>query len=399
MKSSYIVKYSLLLAGVIVIAACRDKKQTAAHAKHNKMDTGLTAQLQPVNSQVIANVRTIIPRTGTQIYSVTAQGVIEYDSRNETSLAARVSGRIEKLYIRYNYQPVQKGQLIMEIYSPDLAAAQRELLLIARNGSNETLLQAARQKLVLLGMTPEQVQRILATGNILYRIPVYSNASGFILEKIAQAATANAAGTSAVASATPGNVDMNSMEGTVAIPTAATVTAMPVLLREGQYVAAGQSLYTIYQTGSLVATLFLEPSLSASVKTGTRLVFYAADNVVKSGTVGLIEPVLQNGRSFTRIRIYLQGKHTFQPGQLVTAAIPVVYEKGWWVPQQAVWQSGNRAYVFRKERDVLKAAMIQTGVKVEGMLQVLTDISNWQIAADAAYLVDSESFIKTSTNQ
>lgn len=397
MKSSYIVKYSLLLAGVIVMAACRDKKHPATHATHNKLDTGLTAQLQPVNSQVIANARTIIPRTGTQIYSVTAQGVIEYDNRNETSLAARVSGRIEKLYIRYNYQPVQKGQLIMEIYSPDLAAAQRELLLIARNGSNETLLQAARQKLVLLGMTPEQVQHILATGNILYRIPVYSNASGFILEKIAEAATAN--GTSAVASATPGNGDMNNMGGTAATPAAAPATATPVLLREGQYVAAGQSLYTIYQAGNLVATLFLEPSLSASVKTGTRLVFYAADNVVKRGTVGLIEPVLQNGRSFTRVRIYLQGKHTFQPGQLVTAAIPVVYEKGWWVPQQAVWQSGNRAYVFRKEQDVLKAAVVQTGVKVEGMVQVLTDISNWQIAADAAYLVDSESFIKTSTNQ
>ena len=94
------------------------------------IDSSLKHLLKPVNEQVVSNISVIKPDEGTKIFSMQVQGIITYDTREQTSISSRVSGRIERLLIKYNYQPVKKGQLIMEIYSPDLAAAQRELLFI-----------------------------------------------------------------------------------------------------------------------------------------------------------------------------------------------------------------------------------------------------------------------------
>src|SRR5690606_24751315 len=147
------------------------------------IDSSIASLAKPVNTQVVSTIPAISPETGTRIFSVEVKGQITYDTRNQTSVSSRVSGRIEKLYIKYNYQPVRKGQVIMEIYSPDLAAAQRELLYIARSGNDENMLSRAKQRLSLLGMQPAQIDQVLKTGKVLYRVPVYSTASGYILEK------------------------------------------------------------------------------------------------------------------------------------------------------------------------------------------------------------------------
>jgi len=154
-------------------------------------------------------------KKGSRLFVQEVQGRREYDTRNQLALASRVSGRIEKLYVKVNYQPVKKGQLIMEIYSPDLAAAQRELLLIQQHGDAEGMLEPAKRRLLLLGMEMGQINKVLGTGQVAYRIPVYSNAEGFILEQSATtaaltppqsagAAAADGMGGMATGSAAPG---------------------------------------------------------------------------------------------------------------------------------------------------------------------------------------------------
>jgi len=136
-----------------------------------------------VNEQVVSGISTITPDSGRQAFSVPVQGIVTYDIRHQESISSRVAGRIEKMYIRYNYQPVRKGQLIMEIYSPDLAAAQRELIYISSSDDNALLLQRATQRLNLLGMQAAQINQVIKTGKPLYRVPVYSSVDGYIVEK------------------------------------------------------------------------------------------------------------------------------------------------------------------------------------------------------------------------
>ncbi|WP_262713226.1 efflux RND transporter periplasmic adaptor subunit [Chitinophaga japonensis] len=361
------------------------------------LDSGIVMLTKPVNAQVIATIPAIQAETGTRIYASAVNGVITYDTRNQTSIASRVGGRVERLLIKYNYQPVRKGQLIMEVYSPDLAAAQRELLYVAHN-SNE-LLASAKQRLLLLGMQPAQIEQVLRTGNVLYRVPVYSNSDGYILEK--SAAVPAAVPTAMPPSSAAGGDGMGSMSGGAsaapATPAPMAPAAAPVLLREGQYVSAGQSLFTIYQAKALVAEFAFPSQLAARIKRGQKLLFYPNndENAMQSGSIGLVEPVFRNGLNFTLARVYL-GDHGFQVGQLQTANVPVVYTEGWWLPRKAVWRLGNKSVVFKKEKDVYVPMAVETGVEAKDMIQVNTNIDGWKVASNAYYLVDSESFIKTN---
>lgn len=387
MKKNYIVK--LLFVAFIAVtgfASCKSKTDNKnAEQQHDETaDTSLAYLLQPVNEQVIAAIPIINPRQGTQIYAAEAQGRITYDTRNQKSIASRVNGRIERLFIKYNYQPVKKGQLIMEIYSPELAVAQRELLFIKQTGNAEGMLLGAKQRLLLLGMRLEEIDRILRTGKISYRVPVYSNADGFILEQ-STAARATA------------SIKTSSSGGGTAAPAA---SLSPVLIREGEYVTAGQSVFTIYQTGSLIAEFALNPEIAAHVKKNANIVVQSTSNKEETynGNIGLIQPTFSEGENFTVARVYLKNTR-LTLGELVTANISVMVDKGWWVPKEAVVSLGNKVVVFKKEARVFVPKQVTAGLTVKGQVQILNDISSWNIASNAYYLVDSESFIKIQQNK
>lgn len=448
MKKNSIVRQVLyLLVVVLVLAACNDgsdKKSTVAHEHSEKeqytcpmhpqivkdkpgtcpicgmdlvakqptaailaLDTGLSYLIKPVNEQVVANTPTISAESGTRIFSMEVQGTINFDTRRQTSIASRVSGRVERLLIKYNYQPVRQGQLIMEIYSPDLSAAQRELLYIYRTDRNSNLLQAARQRLLLLGMQEGQIRQVLNTGKVLYRVPVYSHVSGYILEQGA-ASAAPAPTATPSASSSPGGGSMGAMVSggasntTSGAPTTSGVnmptSGSPVLLREGQYVGAGQSLFTVYRSNSLVAEFAFDPSLASEIKRGQKLVFYkTADPATTfTGTIGLIQPTFSAGSNFTIARVYLSDTR-FQVGQLVSARIPVL-SRGWWVPESAVLKLGNRSVVFKKEGPVFVPKPVQEQQRANGLVLIEEGVNGWEIAQNAAYLVDSESFIKVNSD-
>lgn len=374
MKRNYIVRLFLLFIPLITVTACRNGKKEAGgemhagHIKSAETDTGLNYLLKPVNEQVVSTIPVIRANKGTSIYLREVPGRVTYDMRSRVSLASRVSGRIEKLYIKYNYQPVKKGQLIMEIYSPDLAAAQREFLMIRESGNRDGMLEAARQRLMLLGMDQQQISRLLRTGQVSYSIPVYSNASGYILEK--QLAE-NAAGTSSDASSS-------------------------ILLREGQYLDAGQNIFTIYRSGDLLAEFSLTPDIAAQVDRQSKVLIQrtADKEETVTGRIGLIQPVLNAGESFVIARVYLRNS-SLLPGELVTGHIPFLSGNNYWLPEEAVISIGNRSVVFKKEGRVFIPRTIKPGISQNKQVQVPGEISEWDLAANAYYLIDSESFIKT----
>lgn len=399
MRNSYIAKISTVVGlAVLLLAACKEKSAPAHSGGHKEtpIDSSITQLTQPANLQVKASIPVVKGIFGSRIITTEVNGVTGYDTRYQTSISSRVSGRIEKLLIRYNYQPVKAGQLIMEIYSPDLAAAQQELLYLA-NSNEYAMLHRAKEKLQLLGMEQTQINEVLRSGKISYRVPVYSSASGYILEKSAAPAVVSPV----TSSVTPTSDGMSGMGGgatsTATLANNSGTISNPVLLREGQYVNAGQNIFTIYQSEKLLAEFAFTPAMAANVKIGQSLLFYSNEqkDVMVFGKIGLIEPVFRNGENFTLARVYLNQKG-FQAGQLLTASIPVVHKRSWWLPKEAVWMQGQQRIIFLKTNGVFVPVEIRTGVTDKEMIQVLSDISEREIAADAHYLVDSESFIKVT---
>ncbi len=436
MKKNYIVKFCLYLGLILFFAACdtleskkiskqegaitqeytcpmhpqiiQDKPGTCpicgmelvprhVPGTETPIDSGLAHLLKPVNEQVVSTISTIKPEYTAKILTSNVQGMITYDSRSQVSLSSRVGGRIERLLIKYNYQPVKKGQLILEIYSPDLAAAQRELLFIYQTDKNSDMLQRAKQRLRLLGMQENQISNVLNSGKILYRIPVYSNASGYILEKsLPENALPNSAGAGTTQSPSAGDEMGMGGGGQASSGSSGPVSSSsPVLLREGQYVQAGQTLFTIYNQNNLVADFALNASLASRIKKGQKLIFHRTvdKSTLFTGTIGLINPALNSGSSFTSARVYLKDKD-LEPGQLITAEIPL-FSRGWWLPQKSVLSLGSRSIVFKKRQEVFIPVEVKTLLISEGWVLVEGDVGDWDVASNASFMVDSESFIKT----
>lgn len=331
----------------------------------------------------------LYPQRHSRIVVMEAPGTVRYDSRNRTTLPVRVTGRIEKLHVRYNYQPVRKGQLILEIYAPELVAAQREMLSVKGDARMQEM---AIRKMELMGMPANLAREVLRTQQIRVTIPVYSHADGYILEASAVAAAVPASAPAAPAS---GGDAMDNMGAAapMAASSAPAPTQSPVMLREGQYVSAGQNLFSIYKTGRMIAEFALPASIAAAAGPGAN-VLIASNGDIRKGNIHLLEPLYANGEKFSRARVYADGQYA--AGQLLTAYIPALVRDGWWVPAAAVVKLGQDNVVFRREGQTYRAIPVRTGVKYDGMIQVLDDVQG--IAANAAYIADSEGFIWPDTN-
>ena len=362
------------------------------------LDSSILPLLKPVNEQVVSTISTITPESGSRVFSLPIEGIVTYDTRKQASISSRVAGRIERMYIKYNYQPVRKGQLIMEIYSPDLAAAQRELIYLSKSDDDTSLLQRAKQKLSLLGLQPAQINQVIKSGKPLYRVPVYSTVGGYIVEK--NAAAGNAMASSVAASANGMGAMGKDASVSNATATQQAINPSPVLIREGQYVGTGETVFTIYKDNSMVAEFSFAPAIAATLQREQKFLYHDLthpDNI-KTGSIDLIEPTQKNGKSFTVARVYLHNTD-LKPGQLLAANIPVVRNAAYWLPQNAVLQLGTKAVVFKKENGVFIPKQVQTGINVNGMVEIKDSVGNWQVAKNAGFLVDSESFIRLTSNE
>src|SRR5438105_6889666 len=128
------------------------------------IDIKLDELLQPSDRFVVSSIPiTTITKSEEQI-EVEALGSVTYDPRLINTISARVSGRIEKLYVRYRYEHVHAGEKIMDIYSPELLTAQQNLLFLLKNDpGNFSLIEAAKQRLLLQGMSESQLTEVIGS--------------------------------------------------------------------------------------------------------------------------------------------------------------------------------------------------------------------------------------------
>lgn len=398
MKKNYLDKI-LVLALLLFIQACSSTKeeQVKSHEAHGHeaVDTAILQLTGATNRQVVSNTLTISGEKGLKVLPINVSGRIVYDNRNTTSVSSRVSGRIERLYVKYNYQTVKKGQLLLEIYSPELVAAQRELLMLHRQ-QDEKLLQAATQKLRYLGFSSEQIQQLLKSKNVLYRVPLYSPASGYVLEKPVPSSSSPAAIIAAMEDTPGGDMDgMNSSSNNQQKPPNSSSSAStPVILRAGQYLSTGQTIFNIYTNTDLIAEFAIPPSIATQIKKGKKILFNNLNNTDEGhvGEIGLIQPTFNAGENFSLARVYLK-KNAFTVGELLHGTVAITASEGYWLPKQAVIHMGNKSVIFRKEGKIFRPISINTGVSTANMIQILSPIDNWLIAQNASYLVDSEDFI------
>ena len=340
-------------------------------------DIELESLLKPTNEFVVSSIPvTTIQKKEEQI-EIEALGNIAYDTRQVGSISSRVAGRIEKFYVRFRYQKISKGQHILDIYSPELMTAQQNLLFLLKNDpTNTTFIQAAKEKLLLLGMSNQQLQQVIQSGQPSFTIAVYSNYSGHIHE------AANGG-------------SMNTEPGTMKD---ISLITEELSLKEGMYLQKGQSIFTVYNPDRAWAILNIYGESQGLVKTGNtiRITPETAPDKDFRATIDFIEPFYRKESKTLTARVYFNNNVLKIPiGSQVRATIFGNTKEAYWLPKDAVVSLGLDKVVFQKTDGGFKALKINTGITHKNHIQILGGINETDsVALNGQYLMDSESFIK-----
>lgn len=345
--------------------------------------------LKPTYEYVLSDIKTARPERKTLAASIEAHGQIAYDARQVQAISARFGGRVERLYVRYAFQPVRKGQRILDVYSPEIASAQQDLIFLLENDpDNSILIENARRRLALLGLTAEQISEVEKSRKPLLSLPVFSPFDGLVFEKPMIAPVSAASEMS------------DKMENAATQTAPATAPGGGELsFREGMYVQKGQRLFSLQSLATLWAMLEFYPSDASAVKIGQSVsIRIEPFEQPFSGKINYIEPQFAAGGKNLRARVYLAnpGGH-LKPGALLKATVRTGSRNGLWIPKTAALDLGRQRVVFLKKAGVFRSKKIETGSVSGAWLEVLAGISETdEIAADAQFLMDSESFVKSN---
>jgi Cu(I)/Ag(I) efflux system membrane fusion protein len=242
----------------------------------------------------VAGIRTVPVQAASLTRQVQAIGELGYDEGSLKTIAAYVDGRIERLYADYTGVVVTQGDHLALVYSPQLYSGQVELLLAAEARersrsatlpnvlqSRSSLYDSAKERLVELGMTEQQVSDLEQAGKADSRLHLLSPISGTVIEKRAV---------------------------------------------EGQYVKVGQPIYRLADLSTLWLVLELFPEGAAAVRYGLKVEAEVQSLPGRkfSGRVAFIDPMVSRSTRTVGIRVVIPNEsNVLRVGDYAKATIEV----------------------------------------------------------------------------
>jgi Cu(I)/Ag(I) efflux system membrane fusion protein len=136
-----------------------------------------------ITSTVVNNlgVRTVLAQKGTLARDIETIGYIEPNENKISRINPFADGWIKRLVVKAVGEPVKKGQLLLQLYSPMLVNAQEEYL-IALESKNQNLINASYKKLLALRVSEQQIQQLKQTRKTNQLVDVYAPQDGIISE-------------------------------------------------------------------------------------------------------------------------------------------------------------------------------------------------------------------------
>jgi Cu(I)/Ag(I) efflux system membrane fusion protein len=143
----------------------------------------MAVHLTPEAAQ-LANVLTTVVSRQNPVKEIRLYGKVQADERLLQSQVAHVPGRIDRLAVNFTGESVVKGQVLAQVYSPELVTAQQELLEAAKTKESQpAIYEAAKEKLHQWKLTDDQVTNIEASGAVQNTVEITSNSSGIVTSR------------------------------------------------------------------------------------------------------------------------------------------------------------------------------------------------------------------------
>ncbi|MYN03236.1 efflux RND transporter periplasmic adaptor subunit [Pseudoduganella sp. DS3] len=320
-------------------------------------DSG-TVHISPRVQQNLG-VRTALVASAPLQLTVTAVGNVAFNEADVAVVQARASGFVERVLVGTTLQPVRRGQPLVEVTMPDWVAAQEEFLAVRRmpDGSASGLLAAARQRMLLAGMSEQQVRQVESGGRVLAR-------------------------------------------QVLAAPTAGVVTELAA--REGMAVAAGTPLYRINGLDKVWVMAELPESAAAQVAPGNPVVARAAalPELELRGKVAAILPEVNAATRTVRARVELANPGgRLAPGMFVSVSFAAPQRApALLVPSEALVRTGTRSVVMLEQGPGKFAPVqVEVGQEAGGQVEIRAGLQAGQkVAVSGQFLIDSEASLKAS---
>jgi RND family efflux transporter MFP subunit len=299
-------------------------------------------------------------------------GVLTYNEKDIASINTKFEGWIEKAYVNYIGEPVKKGQVLFEIYSPQLVTTQQEYLAALdyvnrlESGSNQdaiqrakSLLAASRERLHYWDISEGQIGQLKDTRKATRTLKIFSPVSGVVVEKMAQALEGMKL-----------NPGMNAFK----IADLSTVWAeIEVYEYQLQYVRPGQR-------ASITVDAF--PGRSWSGK----IIYLDPTIDQRTRTLKAFVEIPNKDRNL-RPEMYVNI-------ELRTPAVSAAVK----VPEQAVIHTGERSIVIVQQAEgVFEPREVQLGATGDGYQEVRHGLKAGEvIVTSSQFLIDSESNLKAA---
>ncbi len=297
---------------------------------------------------------------------IRAPATIATDETRIAQITPKFSGFVERLFINSIGQQVRKGQAVAAIFSPDLYAAEQELVLATHlghaatgssipgvGGSTVNLQAAARQRLRLWDVSDAEIDAILRSGQASRTITLFSPATGVVTEKS---------------------------------------------VVQGQSVVAGTSLMTVADLSTVWVIVELREADARSARVGTsasvEINAFPGERI--AGHVSYVYPTLMEQTRTIRARVILQNPDgRLKPGMFATVALSAPLASGLSIPATALIETGDKTYVFVKMKDgSLMPHDVKTGRRSAGLVEILSGVDTGAVVVTSAqFLLDSESNI------
>ncbi len=281
---------------------------SAKEPDNNEVDPN--ALVMTKSAAKLAEIQTTIVKKGIPEKTIYLQGKIQADERNIAELTARFNGRIEKLFVNFTGQNVQKGEKLASIYSPELITAQKELLeAISYKETRPSFYTAARTKLKLWDLDDKQIDAIEQKGEPQLFFTVLSPISG-------------------------------------------TVTMRHVAI--GDYVKEGSALFQVVNLTKVWVLFDAYESDLPWLKVGDKVKFTvpAIPKKFFAGKVSFIDPILNATTRIARVRVEIPNPRLkLKPEMFVNGIIESKIAENTdeiLVPKSSVLWTGKRSLVYVK---------------------------------------------------
>lgn len=308
------------------------------------------------NAMALANIQTsIVGSSKADDNGIKLSGKIVANEKANAVQVSYFSGRIERLNVSFTGEKVNKGQLLATIYSPELYAAQQELITTASlKESQPALYKAVRNKLKLWKLSEKQINQIEQTGKVKENFPVYATISGTVTEK---------------------------------------------LVEQGDYIKQGQPLLKIANLNSVWGNFDVYENQIDLFKKGQEInvTTNTYPNKKFKGKVDFIDPILDNRTRTVKLRVVLNNKdEVFKPGMFIEGKIKSLTstkEKSLFVPSSAILWTGERSVVYVKtnqDQPVFEMRQITLGNQIGSNYKVLKGLENGdEIVTNGTFTVDA----------